>query len=181
MPSRKQSRGKSKKKHSRVRSSSDVRKRPATLTIEIQAFSSKTLTDNIARQILTSNFCMRDDKHAVDLGWLEFQLSRAPIILVAEVNGHLGGFLLGFTRNKDKASDKKTWTLDTVCRKPGDNFKSVVSLLIDRFSTFAKKHRMRAINLYATTDFSRTAYEKYGFVATSKKDEYGGTSMQLVL
>jgi len=144
----------------------------------IRLFNSRTLPGKYSKQILNSNLCMRDGEDVVHRDWVKLQLSRATFVIVALVSCNVKGFLLGFDFDKE-SKKKKIWTLDTICREPGEQNRLLVGLLIARFVKEAKKNDITQIVLYATTKYSKVAYLKYGFITMGREDKTGGTHMRL--
>lgn len=152
--------------------------------MQIHMFSSKTLPAAYQEAIMEGNFCRRGNSF-ISPEWIEFQLSHAPVILVAVFDGNVGAFLIGFKHGKEGVGGgdvpKHAWHLDTICRSPHSIWKPSVPLLMNRFIKEARRQAgIKTVRLYATTRDSADVYVRYGFEPVGRIKR-GGTEMILTL
>ncbi len=164
-------------------------------TVSVRMFSHSTIPIKYKEEILQSGFCARGDKVGISLNWLEFQMSRAPMIVICLENREVKAFLFGFNYNKDERTPddeteeeemarhkmSKEWTLDTICRDPDPSSKPYTALILNRFLKEAINRGIGRIGLFASTPEAATAYLKYGFKPKGKRDPDGAVHMILRL
>ena len=145
----------------------------------VELYSQKSLSDELRNAIITSNFCSRGASVGISPEWLEFQLSRAPIVFVGfRDEEEVCGFLIAFPFGKGyDAKDRRyfrTWTLDSICRSPDPTTKPITSLLMEALVDLAERNGAKSIELFASTDQTFEVYQKYGFRGVRRSDRYRG-------